>query len=93
MDVEFEDDDLDRMEVDRDFTAGFGRDVVRGYRKAMSAIRAAGDARDLYTGGLQAEKLKGARQHQHSVRLNKQWRLILEMAGTRVTIVKIEDYH
>lgn len=91
--VEFADDDLDRLEVDGQFTAGLGRDLVRAFRKALMAIRAAEDSRDLYRGGLQAEKLKGPRQHQHSVRLNKQWRLIIEIADKKVTIVKIEDYH
>ena len=43
------------------------------------------------------EKLKGDRSHQHSIRLNLQWRLILEVeedeAGKLIAIVGIEDYH
>jgi proteic killer suppression protein len=93
LDVEFTDDDLDRLEIDRAFTAGFGPEVVRGFRKAMNAIRAAVDARDLYRGGLRMEKLKGQRQHEHSVRLNDQWRLIVEVDGKKITIKTIEDYH
>lgn len=46
---------------------------------------------------LRFEKLKGARQKQHSMRLNDQWRLILEFEGegtTKVVVVcGIEDYH
>lgn len=93
LDVEFADDDLDRLEVDRTFTAGFGVEVVRGFRKAMMAIRAAEDSRDLYRGGLRTEKLNGARQHQHSIRLNGEWRLIVEINAAKITIVQIEDYH
>jgi len=93
LDVEFSDDELDRLETDRAFTAGFGPDVVRGFRKAMNAIRAAVDVRDLYRGGLRMEKLKGQRQHQHSIRLNGQWRLIVEVADKAITIIGVEDYH
>jgi len=93
LEIVFADDDLDRLEVEKDFTAGFGRDVVRGFRKAMQALRAAVDTRDLYRGGLRMEKLKGPRQHQHSIRLNRQWRLVLEVSDEAVTVVEIEDYH
>jgi len=43
------------------------------------------------------EKLRGKRGHQYSMRLNDQWRLILEMRGKSsdktIVIVGIEDYH
>lgn len=93
MEVEFEDDDLERMECEPDFTGGFAKDVVRGFRKAMGAIRAAVDSRDLYNGGMRTEKLKGARSHEHSIRINNQWRLIVEIDGKSIKIIKIEDYH
>jgi proteic killer suppression protein len=93
LEVEFDDDDLERLERDREFTAGFSVEIVRGFRKAMNAIRAAMDTRDLYRGGLRTEKLKGDRQHQHSIRLNSQWRLIVQIDGSKIKIVEIEDYH
>jgi len=98
MEVEFGDDDLERLEIDRRFTAGFGSDVVRAFRKAMQLIRAAPDERDFYRlKGLRFEKLEGARSHQRSMRLNLQWRLILEMEGEApnktVRVIRIEDYH
>jgi toxin HigB-1 len=98
MEVEFADDDLDRLETEREFTAGFGREVVRGFRKVMQAIRAAPDERDLYRlRELHFEKLEGSRSHQRSVRINLQWRLILEIVGTapnkKIRVVCIEDYH
>ncbi|HWB53153.1 MAG TPA: type II toxin-antitoxin system RelE/ParE family toxin [Tepidisphaeraceae bacterium] len=98
MEVEFGDAKLDRLETDRNFTAGFGVEVVRGFRKAMQVIRAAADERDLYNlKGLRFEKLDGARSHQRSVRLNKQWRLILELVEDArkktVRVIGVEDYH
>ena len=46
---------------------------------------------------LRFEKLQPPRSHQFSMRLNDQWRLILEFEGkgaSKVTvIVAIEDYH
>ena len=91
--VEFADDDLKRLERDRNFSAGLAVEIVRGFRKAMMSIRAAEDTRDLYRGGLRTEKLKGPRSHHHSIRLNGQWRLIVEIDDPKITIVKIEDYH
>jgi proteic killer suppression protein len=98
MEVEFADDQLDRLEVDLQFTAGFGREIVRGFRKAMQVIRAAPDERDLYRlKGLRFEKLEGGRSHQRSIRINKQWRLVLEITGEApnkiVRVMCIEDYH
>lgn len=96
--MEFVDADLDCLEVDPRFGGNLADDAVRGFRKAMQAIRAAADERDLYAlKGLHFEKLKGDRSHQHSIRINKQWRLILEIIVRDekhwMRIVKIEDYH
>ena len=98
MEVEFDDNDLDRLETDAQFTAGFAQEVVRAYRKRMQQIRAARDERDfMHLKSLRFEKLKGNRQGQHSVRLNSQWRLILEVRGGHpckvVGIIEIVDYH
>lgn len=98
MEVEFVDEWLDRLEADIQFTAGFDRAIVRGFRKVMQAIRAAPDERDFYAlKGLHFEKLEGARSHQRSMRLTGKWRLILELHGQTpnkvVRIVGIEDYH
>ena len=98
MEVDFADDELDRLEVEAGFSAGFGPEIVRGFRKVMGAIRAAQDERDLYgSRGLRFERLDGKRKHQHSLRINKQWRLIIELRGEsthkRIRVIKIEDYH
>lgn len=100
MDVEFADADLDRLDQDENFTAGFPAEAVRGFAKAVQSIRAAQDERDLHKGGLRMEKLKGNYAGSHSIRLNKQWRLIVRLeareptgSGNKAVVVKIEDYH
>lgn len=98
MDVEFDDDDLDRLETDAQFTAGFAQEVVRAYRKRIQQIRAFRDERDFFAiRSLNFEKLKGNREGQYSVRLNLQWRLVLEIRGGHprkvVAIIEIVDYH
>ena len=98
MEVDFADDDLDRLEVDARASAQHGQNVDRAFRKVMQAIRAASDVRDLQASrGLRFERLQGKRAHQCSLRLNKQWRLIVELVGAgtsaRMLIVEIADYH
>jgi proteic killer suppression protein len=98
MDVEFADEDLRRLEVDPRFTAGYGQEIVRGFRKVLFSLRNCYDERDLYANrGLNFEKLKGARAHQFSARINKQWRLIFELEGAvpnkKIRVMGIEDYH
>ncbi|NQT17731.1 MAG: type II toxin-antitoxin system RelE/ParE family toxin [Planctomycetes bacterium] len=98
MDVEFIGDDLARLENDSQFTAGYSIEVVRGFRKVMRFIRAATDERDLRAiRGMGFEKLRGDRAHQHSFRINKQWRLIVQLKQASpanvVVVIEIIDYH
>jgi proteic killer suppression protein len=98
MEVRFVDEGLDRLEIDKRYDAGFSQNVVSAFRKRMQQIRSATDERDFYNlKSLHFEKLKGDRSHQHSMRLNVQWRLVLEFEGKAsnktAVIVKIEDYH
>jgi proteic killer suppression protein len=98
MKVEHKDAKLARLETDPGFTGGHAPSIVKAYRKRLNYIRNAQDERDLYAWkSLEFEKLKKPRDHQHSVRLNDQWRLILEFSGDApnkaLVIVAIEDYH
>jgi toxin HigB-1 len=98
MDVTFKEQSLDRLETDASFSGGFGSAVVKAYRKAMQHIRAATDERTLYARrSFRFEKLKGNRAGQYSMRLNDQWRLIVELKGEGakkvVHVVEIADYH
>jgi toxin HigB-1 len=98
MDVTFKDSALDRLETDAAFSAGFSDGIVKAYRKAMQHIRAATDERTLYARrAFRFEKLKGGREGQHSLRLNDQWRLIVELRAAPekkiVHVLEIVDYH
>jgi len=66
----------------------------------MQAIRGAEDERDLYTQrSNKFEALQGKRKGQYSIRLNDQYRLILELAQAgndkkkSIKIICIDDYH
>jgi len=97
--VEFADPGLDRLETDPDYEDhGYAPAAVRGFRKVMQVIRAAKDERDLYAmNSLRFEKLKGDRAGQHSLRLNKQWRLIVTIKkgdpDNTIIVIEIVDYH
>lgn len=98
MEIEFKHHIYDRLEVEAKFTADFPIEVVRAYRKRIAFIRAAIDEREFYAmKSLHFEKLKGDRDGQYSIKLNKQWRLILEFKkkqnSKNVVVVSIEDYH
>ena len=72
--------------------------VLEAFFEVMTLIDAATDERDLRAfKSLRLEKLSGKRKHQHSLRLNKQWRLIVQFEegeeGKQLIIIGIEDYH
>jgi proteic killer suppression protein len=96
--LEFEDDDLVRLYTEPGFAGVWAKDVVRAFRKVLNLVANAADERDLYAvKSLHFEKLKGKRSGQSSLRLNKQWRLIVQLrdsdAGRIVVIKEIVDYH
>jgi proteic killer suppression protein len=98
LDVRFKDQKFDRLEQDPTYDAGFAQAIVTAYRKVMQVIRAAPDERVFYNlKSPHFEKLKGSRSSQHSMRLNKQWQLIIEFEGVMpnklVAVISIEDYH
>ena len=72
--------------------------IPDAFFRVMGIVESAVDERDLYAlKGLRYEKLKGDRKGQHSIRLNDQFRLIIEWEkdsqGRYLLIVDIEDYH
>jgi toxin HigB-1 len=98
LEVDFKDAALGKVEADANSQCGHGDAVTNGFRKRMQQIRAAVDERDFYAlKSLHFEKLEGKRQHQRSMKINDQWRLILEIVGEApnkiVMIIGIEDYH
>ena len=98
MNVQFASDTLERLDAETDFNANYAVEIVKGFRKLMRFIRAALDERDFRAmRSLNFEKLKGDRSHQYSMKINKQWRLIIEIEKAEPTntivVVAIEDYH
>jgi toxin HigB-1 len=98
MDVEFATGDLDRLETDPRFSAGYSQAIVKGFRRRMQNIRSALDERDLYAiRGNRFERLKGDRDGQCSLVLTGNWRLIVEVVEgdglKRVRVIEIVDYH
>lgn len=81
MEVVFGDDDLDKLEADATFPAkNIPQGITNACRKRIQLIRFAPDERDFYNlKSLHFERLEGKRKHQHSMRLNDQYRLILEI--------------
>jgi proteic killer suppression protein len=89
---------LEKLDEDPDFNGGFAENIVRAFRLRMQYIRAAANENDLrLMKSFRFEKLKGDRKDQYSLRLNQQFRLILEFEqsehGKVAVIVAIEDYH
>jgi len=74
-----------------------GHDIVKAFRKVVQVIRNAMDERDLYAmKSLHYEKLKGQRSHERSLRLNIQFRLIVELDQgdvKTVVVVGIEKHY
>ena len=71
---------------------------MTAFFEVMTLIGGAPDERTLNDQkSLHFEKLKGKRKHERSLRLDKQWRLIVEVLkdseGNYLLIKDIEDYH
>lgn len=96
--VEHADPDLARLETDPDFRAGLQPPIIKQYPILMQTIRTVSRKVALYQfGGRRLEKLGGKRQHQHSMRLNRKYRLIVEFSGEEpeetILIVGIENHY
>ncbi|HCJ69485.1 MAG TPA: plasmid maintenance system killer protein [Corynebacterium casei] len=73
-------------------------DLVKAYRKKIQILTSATDERDLRAlKSLHLEQLKGNRIGTSSIRLNKQYRLILQFksdeSGRTVIVIELVDYH
>jgi len=73
-------------------------ELTEKYRRVLGFIVQAADERDLYAmKSLHYEKLGGGRTGQRSLRLNRQWRLIVRVEPREnqntIVVVEIVDYH
>jgi proteic killer suppression protein len=80
MELIFEDKAYDRLEVDATYSHGFPAAVVGQYRSRIQLLRAARDERDLAAMRCLAFRPRRVRsRRQHSIRLNNQYCLIVEL--------------
>ena len=89
---------LQRIDDDPEDNGRLGLNVANAFRVLMSNIRAAENENDLRgMKSLHFEKLKGKRQHEYSMRVNKQFRLIFQIEKVnrhnQLVITGMEDYH
>lgn len=87
------------MATDASFTSKrWGHDIVRAYRKKIQVLVNASDDRDIRSmKSLRLEQLKGNRAGSSSIRINDQYRLILQFDtdsdGRLVIVIEMIDYH
>lgn len=99
MEVQYGSDHLKQMAINKSYRPkGISQDLISGYRKRIGQLKAMVDERTLRVlKSLHFEKLKGDRDHQHSIKINDQWRIILEFDDSTtpktVIVIGIEDYH
>jgi toxin HigB-1 len=73
---------------------GFPADLVRRAQQLLTILDAADSLDDLRSPpGNRLEKLVGAREGQHSVRINRQWRICFVWTDVGPDSVEIVDYH
>lgn len=97
MQFRFADEILQRLYTDAHYTAHYGVNIVKAFRKVVGLVKDALDERDFYKlKSLHYEKLRGKRSHQRSMRLNRQFRLIVELEGhgnKTVVVIGIEKHY
>ena len=98
MRIAFENKKLEALYTRSEGSQKYPPEVVKSFLKKVAYIRRAQTERDLYAfRSLCYEKLNGKRDHQRSVRLNIQWRLVLERKtdekGIYLLLLEIVDYH
>jgi len=73
---------------------GFPPDLIRRAQQLLNFLNYARNINDLRSPpGNRLEKLSGDREGQHSVRINKQWRICFVWTEQGPEDVEITDYH
>lgn len=98
MEIEFTDSDLALIETDEAAKTKLPIAVIKSVRRKLTALRAVTDERALRNWkSLHYEKLKGDKEGQRSIRVNKKYRIVFTLDSDadpqRVSILSIEDYH
>ena len=98
MEIEFADPGLALIETNEAGATRLPVAVIKSARRKLTALRAAPDDRTMRNWkSLHYEKLKGDREGQRSIRINKQYRMVFtldsETEPQTITVLAIEDYH
>jgi toxin HigB-1 len=98
MKIEFRDKRLGLIRTDRAAETKLPFPVIKSCREKLIVIEAAPDERTLRNWkSLHYEKLHGDREGQRSIRINKQWRLVVMLDESSkpptIEVLTIEDYH
>jgi len=98
MEIEFADPALALIETDEAGATRLPVAVIKSARRKLTVLRAATDDRTLRNWkSLHYEKLKGDREGERSIRINKQYRMVFtldsETDPQTITVLAVEDYH
>ncbi len=98
LEVVIRNDALLDLATNKNARSGLPQAIEKKFRLRIQQIMSFVDEREFYSlKSLHFEKLKGDRSHQYSIRLNDQWRMILEFEGEapnkRLVVIGVEDYH
>ncbi|WP_425338159.1 type II toxin-antitoxin system RelE/ParE family toxin [Corynebacterium coyleae] len=99
MRIRFEDKILKRLAEDSSFQPKrWSSELVRAYRRKIQVLANASDERDLRAlKSLRLEQLRGNRVGTSSIRLNKQFRLVIRFETDEdrriVVVIEMVDYH
>jgi toxin HigB-1 len=98
LEVEHADPDLERMETDAAFTAGFDAGIAKKFRYTMQIVRSVSKKNQLYQfKGLNLHQQPPPDTHQHSMRLNLKYRLIVEFSGEepneKIRTIEINNHY
>ena len=98
MKIEFDSEDMEDLATKTKFDRKYQTGIGKAYRKRLKLIIAAENSTDLRAmTSFRFEKLGGSRKGEYSIRLNIQWRLIVELKENNseeiILIKSIEDYH
>lgn len=98
MELEFDDRDLEDMIFNERYSGEIAQSLVKMVRRCINYLIQAPDRRAIYNfPGYHLEKLKGDMKGFHSLRLNDQYRLIIQFVasteGEIIRVISMGDYH
>ena len=77
-----------------EFSSKLPNEIQQVARRKLRMINNAGNINDLrIPPANRLEKLKGNLKSYHSIRINRQWRIVFRWENNNAEEVKIEDYH